>query len=169
LKTKESAGLINWSWLGLACLSLFVYGLADNSRGPVFPDLLKEFALSDSLGAWFFLLCSAGAVLNNVFMLRQMESWGAYRTLQIYTVVQALALLILGLSVRYELILAASVILGLSAGGLCVAQNALTAAAVTHHQRRQAFSALHCMYGFSSLMAPLLVMLFYRKRLITSR
>ena len=153
--------MIRWSWLCFACLSLFIYGLADNSRGPVYPDLLREFRLNDSNGSLFFLFYSAAAVLNNILLVKKMESWGAYKTIVVYTLVQAIAFSFLGFSRTYFFVLVSSIVLGFAAGGLAVGQNSMVSQAAPPSYRRQAFSALHCMYGASSLVAPLLVTAVY--------
>jgi MFS transporter, FHS family, glucose/mannose:H+ symporter len=38
-----------WFIIALAYSTLFLYGLIDNTRGPIFPDLLRDFSLSDAI------------------------------------------------------------------------------------------------------------------------
>jgi FHS family glucose/mannose:H+ symporter-like MFS transporter len=146
-----------WFLVWLAYLSLFLYGFVDNARGPVYPDLLRDLSLSDTAGAWFFFTASAAALLNNLVLFKWIERIGPYRTTQVYSLVQAVGLLIVGLSPTYAGTLAGCAVLGTSLGGLGISVNLLVAEGAPPAIRRQALAGLHCMYGVSSLFAPLLV------------
>lgn len=147
----------NWFLLFLAYFSLFALGLADNARGPVFPDLLREFSLSDSAGSLFFFAASAASLLNNVFAFYWLKKLGSERALKAFMLALVLGLLGVGYSERYPGVVLASVLFGASMGGLGIALNLSVSEAVPAHRRRQALSGLHCMYGVASLAAPLVV------------
>ena len=51
-------------------MSLFALGLVDNARGPVFPDILKEFSLTDTVGSLFFLVASFASLVHNLIFYR---------------------------------------------------------------------------------------------------
>jgi len=134
-------------------------------RGPVFPDLLKEYALTDTVGGLFFLLASASGLVNNVLLFKWIEKIGAYRTTQVYSFAQVLGLVIIGFGQKYGLTLLGAGIIGTSLGGLGISVNVLVIEGASPGRRRQALSGLHCMYGVSSLLAPLLVSFLYHNGL----
>ena len=49
---------IIWPLILISFASLFVFGISDNIRGPLFPEILKEFNISDSMGSLMFALSS---------------------------------------------------------------------------------------------------------------
>ena len=59
--------------VALGYAGLFVFGLVDGVRGPVFPDVLAAFDLSDAQGAWFFFLPAAAALVNNLALTGWIE------------------------------------------------------------------------------------------------
>lgn len=148
---------MGWFYLALAYLSLFTLGMGDNARGPVFPDLIREFGLSDSLAALFFFVSSAAACLNNLCAPFWVPRLGSFRALQFYSVLQVVGFIVMGFSTHYVSMLIGSSIVGLSMGGLGISLNILASESVSTAKRRQALSGLHCMYGVASLLAPLLV------------
>jgi FHS family glucose/mannose:H+ symporter-like MFS transporter len=48
-----------------AFLSLFLLGLADNIRGPLFPEILQFFFVSSSKGSWSFATTSGAAFVGS--------------------------------------------------------------------------------------------------------
>lgn len=152
---------MQWFYLWLAFLSLFAFGLADNARGPVFPDLLREFGVNDSAGALFFFTTSLFSLGNNFLSQYWLPRWGAYLSVRIYLAAQAAGLVVMGLAPSYAGVLAGSALFGVGMGGLGVAQNTLVGRASSGQSRRRAFSFLHCMYGAASLVAPMIVSLVY--------
>lgn len=151
-----------WRLVGLAYSGLLALGLVDGTRGPIFPDLLKEFSLSDSFGSLFFLVSSASGFLNNVLLLRWIEKIGPFRTTQVYCLGQAFGLATIGLGQSYLVLLFGSAILGASFGGLGISLNQMVAEEAHEKYRRRALSGLHCMYGISSLLSPLIISILYR-------
>lgn len=152
---------IDWFLILLSYGSLFTYGLIDNARGPVFPEILKAFTLTDSQGSIFFFLASLGALVVVVLAFYWLPKVGDVQALRFFTVCQIAGILLIGLSSSYEFVLVGAALFGASMGGLGLLGNLLTALAATPNVRRQALSGLHGMYGISSLIAPLGVTLIY--------
>jgi fucose permease len=152
---------INWFVLGLTYFTLFVFGLADNSRGPIFPDLIAQYGLTDAEGSFFFFTTSGFALFSSLFGSTWLKRLGAYQTLQAFSVIQGLGLVFMGFAPSYAMMLVGCAMFGASAGALGISQNLLVSESVPAHRRRQALSGLHCMYGVSSLLAPLLVTTLY--------
>jgi fucose permease len=135
--------------------------LVDNARGPIFPDILREFSLSDSAGSFFFFTSSGTALINNVLAFRWMERAGPFRTTVIYSVSLVIGLVIMAAAPVFPVQIIGCVFFGASLGGLGLSVNLLVAAAVIGENRRRALAGLHGMYGIASLLSPLLITVLY--------
>lgn len=137
-------------------LSMFVLGLCDNMRGPLYPEVLKFFDLTNSQGAVNFALTSTAAVIANTLSAYSLRKIYLDRLLSVSVVALILAPLIMGLAPTYAYFLVGAVVLGLGFGSLGVAQNLLIAENTTGTAQTRALAGLHSIYGFSSLIAPYL-------------
>ncbi|MDX9731925.1 MAG: MFS transporter, partial [Bdellovibrionales bacterium] len=147
----------SWKWIvAIAWVSLFALGLIDNSRGVVFPDLLREFSLSDTEGSFFFLVCSLATLVHNIWLYRFLSTTAPLRLIGIYTAIMGAGAVSIALAPTYMWTLASAVVLGFGFGGLGVGQNAAVQAA-PKQIRQRALGLLHSMYGISSFLAPLLI------------
>lgn len=154
-----SGEVIRWSLLSAAYASLFVLGLSDNSRGPLFPQILADLALSDAAGSWMFGVTSAGLIAGSLGLRPVVTRYSARVVLQGSLLGMGAALASMGLAPELWSLLAASLALGVALGGLALAQNLMVEQAVPQPLQRRAFSGLHSMYGVASLLAPLLIAL----------
>ena len=163
MRAEGAAALARGAWqtIALGYLGLFVFGLIDNVRGPIFPDLIAEYALSDARASLFFFVAAAATFANNVVLFGWMGRLGAARTMGVYSLIQALGLVVTGFGRSYETTLVGSVLVGVSFGGIGIATNVLVAESAPLHSRRQWLAGLHAMYGASSLLGPVWVTLFY--------
>jgi MFS transporter, FHS family, glucose/mannose:H+ symporter len=143
----------------MAYLSLLVLGLADNIRGPIFPELIQQFALSDSKAALFFSFTSTMTLVSGFLTQYLMNRIGQVRTLQFSLVILTFALLGIGLSENFLMVLFFAIFLGIGIGTMGVAQNVLVIMASPAEKLQQYQSGLHSMYGLASLLAPLVVYL----------
>ena len=150
-----------WYLVVLAFVCMVSLGLVDNSRGPVFPDLLREFSLSDSVGSLFFVVSSLTSLISNALLIGWMSRIGAHRTVQVFSAVQVAALLIVAFGRGFEFALVGGALIGASLGALGIAVNILVAQGAPSAYRRRLLSALHSMYGSSSLVTPLAVTTLY--------
>jgi fucose permease len=153
---------MNWFLLIVVYASLFAYGLIDNSRGPLFPEILKTYALNDSIGSSFFFVASLAALATNLISRWWLNAFSQLRSFIAFTWIQAVSLIVMGFAPNFAVLVFGSAIFGVSAGGTGVLVNLLVGSAVPAHLRRRAFAGLHCMYGISSLAAPLAVTLWLR-------
>lgn len=147
------------SWLipvVFAWASLFSLGVIDNSRGPVFPDLLKEFEVSDTMGSLFFFLSSFASVVHNLALRRFLAETPPLRLVGIYTLIMAGGALIAASANSYWVLLVAAFVLGVGFGGVGVGQNAAVQEAPAKYRGRS-LGLLHAMYGIASFLAPLVV------------
>lgn len=141
--------------IGFACLAMFVLGMADNIRGPLFPELLIFFNLSNAQGSLSFAAASAAALFGNVlagYLLRRLT---LSRVLCISVFTMGIGLIIMGLAPTYLVFVGGSAIFGGSMGLVGLTQNVLVAESVDSRSQSKALSGLHGIYGLSSLLAPL--------------
>ena len=151
-----------WSYVVLAYLSLFVLGLGDSIRGPLYSDILNDFSLNDSNGAWFYAMTSLAGIAGGYIAQKLMIKFDRIQTLIMGQGLMAVALLGMGLSNHYTELLVFAFLLGTSIGIIGVAQNILASIGSSDIYRRQVLSGLHTMYGLSSFLAPLLVNICYQ-------
>lgn len=144
-----------WAVL-FAFFSMCILGLSDNMRGPLYPELIKFFNLSNSQASYSFAVTSMAAVLANTLAAFALRKISLDRLLVIAMSLMIVAPLVMAIAPTYYLYLLGAVVLGLSFGSMGVAQNLLIAENTHGRQQTQALAALHGIYGFSSLMAPLL-------------
>ncbi len=146
-----------YKWaLVFACLSMFVFGLADNIRGPLFPDLLNYFKLTNTEGSLTFALASTAAFAGNVISAPLMRFMNLARLLVISIFTMAVGMFGMGISPTFLTYVASAIIFGFSLGLMTVVQNLIVAENVESVKQPKYFSALHSIYGLSSLLAPLL-------------
>ncbi len=153
---------MNWPILLIAYFSLFVLGLADNVRGPVYPDILTDLGLSNSEGSLIFSIAALTSFLGAFACRWLFKFWNSYIGLKIGLVFIALGVWGFGFFGTYKMILWFSCLFGLGYGILGVCQNVLVKRSVSIEYLGRAFSGLHSMYGIASLTGPFLVWFFLK-------
>lgn len=142
--------------LSFAFFSLFLLGLADNIRGPLFPEILTEFHLSSGIGSWSFAMTSTAAFFGSYLCAFLLKKWKISNLLLFAVVSMGLGLLIMGTAIQLNVLLVGSFILGLSIGIMGVVQNILVAENANPASKAKVLSGLHAMYGFASFFAPII-------------
>lgn len=145
-----------WPFIILSYASLFVYGLADNIRGPLFPEILKEFAVSDSVGSAMFAITSISGFISSHFARRLLRRFERKTVLQVSAAALTLSMLGLAGSFHFSVFLVFSFAFGLSLGIVGLIPNILVPLGSTPTRKQQLLAGLHAMYGLASFMAPLL-------------
>lgn len=145
-----------WPFIILSYASLFVYGLADNIRGPLFPEILKEFAVSDSVGSAMFAITSISGFISSHFARKLLRRFERKTVLQVSAAALTLSMLGLATSFNFSIFLLFSFIFGLSLGIVGLIPNILVPLGSTPTRKQQLLSGLHAMYGLASFLAPLL-------------
>lgn len=136
--------------------SMIILGLADNIRGPLFPEVLNYFNLSNMVGSWSFATTSTAAFLASFGSIYALKKQTLAELLLMAVGLMALGLGIMGISNHFSFFLVGSFILGLSIGFMGVAQNLLVSESVAEEQKSRSLSGLHAMYGLASFIAPLI-------------
>lgn len=146
-----------WPFIILTYLGIFCLGFLDNIRGPLFSEILNIFSLTDGQGAWFFTitsLCSIGGAITSFFIVHKTDRIQGMRL--------SLFLLFLGgvvisVSRSFNVLLGGAALLGVGFGLMGALQSVLVTIGSTSHRRQQFVTGLHAMYGFASLLAPIMV------------
>ncbi len=143
--------------LVFAYLTLFYLGLADNLRGPVFPELLEKFQLTSSQGAWYFAASSIMSFFAAALVPRLTARVGYKRALQLSIALMALSQLVSAVAPSFAFFIISSIALGTAIGFLGVLQNVMVLVASRPKNRARLSGGLHANYAGSSILAPLLV------------
>jgi MFS transporter, FHS family, glucose/mannose:H+ symporter len=158
---KSMRSRIHWLSISLAYSSLFILGLADNIRGPLFPDVMVGLRLTDMQGSWLWALASFFGFLGSVVTNRLIRAQGVMRSFQISLGLMAAGQFGMALSRDLWTALGSCVLFGLSIGILGVAQNLMVFRAGPMEVMSRLQAGLHSNYALSSLMAPLLLTVIY--------
>ena len=148
---------IIWPLILLSYACLFVFGLSDNIRGPLFPEILKEFNLSDSTGSLMFSLSSLSGFMASYFARNLLRRYDRKSILQYACLGFFLTMNAMALSPHFYVFLSFSVLFGLCSGIIGLIPNVLVPLGSTPEKKQQLLSGLHAMYGVASLLAPMLV------------
>ncbi len=156
---------MNIRYVLLAYLSLFSLGLIDNSRGPVYPQILEEFNLTTQMGSLIFSIASLLGILTSVSSKFWYSKWGPVLSSKIFLIIQVISSVGIGLSGFMQtggflFLVIFSALFGISLGGLGISSNILISKGSTLDKRRKYYAGLHAMYGVSSLLAPVMIALF---------
>lgn len=150
-----------WPLIIISYSCLFVFGITDNARGPLFSEILRYFHVSNSTGALLFAISSLSGFLISflsIFIFRNIERKKLILSANILMVISLLGL---GFSPSFTFFVISSCLFGLSSGMLGLFPNILVPIGSTIEKRQQLIAGLHAMYGVASLLAPLLVALIY--------
>lgn len=136
--------------------SMFVLGLADNIRGPLFPEIINYFNLSSIQGSWSFATTSSAAFIGSYISLQFLKKFSISSLLLTAAGFMCLGLFIMGNAQFFSIFILGSFLLGLSIGWMGVAQNLLVSESVSPERKPRALAGLHSMYGLASFLAPLM-------------
>lgn len=144
-----------WAIL-FSCLCMFALGLSDNIRGPLFPELLNAFGISNSVGSLSFALASGAAFVATVLSASILRRVHLDLMLLLSVIFMGFGLLVVGSADAFFVYLIGTFIYGFSLGTTGVAQNLLIAENVDKQIQTKALAGLHSIYGLSSFLAPFL-------------
>ena len=150
-KIKQSL----WA-LVFAFASLFALGLADNIRGTLFPEILNQFKVSNTLGSWLFATSSSAAFIAGITSTAYLRRYTISSLLFTGVLLLGVGLAIMGFAVSFSWLIIGSLFLGLGIGYMGVSQNLLVSESTEGKSRSKALSGLHGMYGLASFIAPML-------------
>jgi fucose permease len=153
--TFKLASLPRSAWaLFFAYACMVALGLADNIRGPLFPELIDFFKVSNGTGSLSFAFSSGAAFVGTFLSVYLLKIIHPDKLLIFAILLMSFGLLGMGASDHFVWYLTASTLFGLSMGWTQVAQNLLITENIDSRMRTKALSGLHALYGFASLIAP---------------
>jgi MFS transporter, FHS family, glucose/mannose:H+ symporter len=151
---------IYWPFIILSYSSLISIAFIDNSRGPVYPNILQEFKITLKYGSLIFSL----STLMGLFTSATSKYWlcflGTIQSLSLGCLIMFLGSIsywaIPYFNLGFYYLLLSSVFLGCGISLIAIPMNILIAEGSPANLRRNAFAGLHAIYGLGSLLAPLL-------------
>lgn len=146
---------MNYFGLFLAYFSLFVFGLADNIRGPIFPEILAEYSLSNRVGSLYFAVASFMGIVGGLLGSYWLKKWSMRSSLQGSLLGVSLSFFLMSVAPNFLWLLVAAALFGVSLGVLGVSQNVLALSSSDPVRRQKVQAGLHSMYGAASLLAPI--------------
>lgn len=141
----------------LAYLSQVVLALSDNVRGPVLPDLIQQFQLTQSTASLFFAVGSITSFVIGFATRYALKHWGARFSLQLSLLAMVISQVGIALAPNFGFILVSIFFLGVALAGLGVIENVLVLSVSPPHEMQKWQSGLHAIYGAGSILAPLIV------------
>jgi len=146
-------------------ISLFLYGLLDNMRGPIYPSLLAKYDLNNVIGSLFFSATSSVFMLAAALAPKVLFKRGYLKSVRESLFVIFVSQVIFYLAPNFLLILVGCVLMGYGVGILSVVQNVLVLIASPQKYASRIMNGLHANYAAASLLAPLIVALIFRNGL----
>lgn len=146
-----------WPIIIISYFSLFVFGISDNIRGPLFPEILNSFKLSDAMGSLMFSLSNLAGFLGSHLIRALLQRYNRKAVLQAGCIGLTLSLLGLSLSPHFSIFLFFSFTCGFTLGSLALIPNILVPLGTSPERKAQFLSGLHAMYGVASFLAPLMI------------
>lgn len=145
-----------WPYIILSYFSLFVFGLSDNVRGPLFPEIMKEFSVNDSMGSWMFALSSISGFLSSYLCRHLLRRYDRLTVLRAGAVALIISQLGMAAAPSFYAFLFFSFTFGLSMGIVGLIPNVLVPLGSSSERKQQLLSGLHSMYGVASFLSPLI-------------
>lgn len=153
---------MKWPFVLLAYSLLLFQSILDNSRGPIYPEILSDFQIDAARGSWIFALASFSGLLANLSAKWWLPAIEAIHATHIALVLMCISSFLFGYSLDHGIYLLdlSSFLMGFGMGMANVTMNILIARGTKEEFRRQFFSGLHSVYGIGSLSAPIILNLF---------
>jgi len=150
---------MKYSYIIFAYSALFIFGFIDNAKGPLYPQLLDYFSLSQVQGSLIFSLSSGLSFITSIFAKVWLKRFGAILSTRIALSIQFLSTLIMALCGpdQFYLFLLGSCLFGISVGVEGITLNLIVAKASSKTKSRQTLAGLHAMYGVASFLIPYFV------------
>jgi len=146
-------------------LTLFLYGLLDNVRGPIYPSLIEKYSLTNVYGSWFFSATSLVFMLSAGIAPKVLYYRGYLASVRECLIMILFSQVIFYFAPNFLAILLGCILLGYGVGILSVIQNVLVLTASPKNRLNQLVNGLHANYAAASLLAPLIVAFLFRKSL----
>jgi len=151
---------MNWSVILLTYINLFTYGLLDNTRSALLPELMQYFSLNHSQIGLFFTIGSGLGLIVNLFAfwwLKKFSTIVPMRVSLLGSSLCALFLFLAGAHVNTIFFFISFLCIGLSAPLSSICMNILVKGHSLEKNRAKIYAGLHSCYGLASFLAPLVI------------
>lgn len=144
-----------WPFIIISYSALFVFGISDNIRGPLFPEILRYFQVNDSMGSMMFALSNISGLVASQSCRYILRRYDRLIVLRAGALGLSCSLWGMGFSHHFSVFLVFCVGFGFFQGIIGLIPNVLVPLGSPPHRKQQMLSGLHTMYGVASLLAPL--------------
>lgn len=148
--------------LVVSYLSLFLFGVTDNIRGPIFPEIIKYFNVSDSKASLAFAISSFSGFVISFISIYLLKKYSRKKILVISCLLFIVTLIGLGTVQHFNFFILFSALFGVALTMIGMIPNILVPIASPIEKRQQLISGLHAMYGIASLISPQFVTFVYK-------
>lgn len=152
---------MNFYLISFSYICLFFLGFIDNSRGPIYPALLKYFNVSTNIGSLIFVLSSLGNFLTSLLAPKIVARFSLLNPSRFGLCCFSVAALLMGIAPGNNwglgMVFISSLLFGIGIGIHGVTLNLIVTYNSNISNRRKIFSGLHSMYGLASLLAPFII------------
>ncbi len=158
---------IIWSFVFISYSSLLSQAIIENSRGAVYPYILKHFNLTNNTGSLIFVVSTFMGLITSSTSQYWIKRWGVIKSLTLGNLCLFIGSLSYFLIPYHQLpffvLILFSIILGSGISLIAIPMNILMAKGLPTQLRRQGYSGLHAIYGLGSLASPLFLSFWIRK------
>lgn len=147
----------SWTYILFSYSSLFILGMADNVRGPLLPDMMREFQLNHLQASLIFVTASSLALIAGFAAVSLIHRFSLLRTLGLACVLVSVGFLIVYSAQSLSILLFGIALFGFGFGLMGVSQNLMGSLSSDGEIRNKVISGLHSMYGLASFLVPLIV------------
>jgi fucose permease len=151
---------MNWPVILMTYLNLFAYGLLDNSRSTLLPELMAYFNLSHSQVGLFFTLGSGLGLLVNLLSFWWLRRFTTIIPMRISILLSAIGAFCISLSgslTSVNIFFLSFLMIGFSAPLSSICMNIIVKAHTPENKRAKTYSGLHSLYGLASFLAPVFI------------
>jgi FHS family glucose/mannose:H+ symporter-like MFS transporter len=152
---------MNYRYIFLSYSALFILGFIDNSRGPIYPDILELFGIKQNIGSLIFSLSSLMAFIMALLSKFWLKRFGAVNATRFSVFSHLIAVFMMGFCARdrelFEWFLVGNIIFGIGTGIQSITLNIIIGKTTPLETRQKYFAGLHSMYGMASFIAPVVL------------
>lgn len=138
-------------------MSLFVLGFLDNTRGPLYPQILTDLNLNSSMGSFIFVIPSTLSFVGSYCSQFFVQKLASITGVLLGAVFMVFSYLIFSYADNLFILATCLAFFGLGIGITSVFEHVSIQKAASEKTRRKWLSGLHTIYAFASLVAPFLI------------
>lgn len=146
---------MRWSYICCSFLILSVGAYLDNVRGPLIPLLTHRFGIPYGKTSWFLVLASVVGLATNLLLLPLLRYWGERKVILVMCLIGGLTTISGFWVTDFPSLLGMAGLIGCAVASMGTLSNVLAIQGSDEKSRSKLLCAVHMMYGFGSLLAPM--------------